>query len=667
MHTTQLCTAQLMGEYLGNESGKLIRKVSPSGFAEELNSQRCNHLGDLAAFSAHNGQPSANTSLEKTCESEALSPHCLLSTADETFTHNPSHKTTALRREFKTIAERKGNDSSLNPEHSNKADSSSDDEDIVFTNSLIIEEVITQLKLPAEKRAACLAAADDAGRIPLQSLLKIINDPEKEQYPSLKQPEVAAENVLLLFKSVDSSREANLISKAIGAKLKPEGTYNLEEFKGLLGQVASRISQEKKNASLVGSGSTKGSENAAVAGKDLESTKPSAPQQHPTSNLIAPFASTEDEKIDAAKVASPEQPQKTNEKLSSAEKVADGPVEAFKNGDTKPVGGKSPAASPDPGQPQPSLVSDKQITLTSVASNTESYSADVESFQNLAGNLLNDEKPAENHQNVTTDSSKLSLQMGAQAALVTDSGEDSKIRKLSGRDHRAEIDKTCPQEPAENVEGKTKSKAGSETGNESFRRQAQAQENHSLNGHLAKAAAHSNDDAFIPLPQNGHQASGTSLPAGAGGEKLLQEYVSSNDFVWVEKLARHIQSLTANNRDQLTLQLQSKLLGSLSVRVETKQNQVAAYIVADNEHAKSSLLQNAAVLTKSLQEHGLELHQMAVDVRGDGFNGNTSQDSRQNKRRRVGAPASSPGSHVEPVTSSACQSNGETLMINIIT
>ncbi|MDY0041473.1 MAG: hypothetical protein RBS57_14270, partial [Desulforhabdus sp.] len=49
VQTTQLNVAQLMGEFLGKENGRITRKIMSSEFSEELRAQHANFFGGSAA------------------------------------------------------------------------------------------------------------------------------------------------------------------------------------------------------------------------------------------------------------------------------------------------------------------------------------------------------------------------------------------------------------------------------------------------------------------------------------------------------------------------------------------------------------------------------------------------------------------------------------------
>jgi flagellar hook-length control protein FliK len=126
--------------------------------------------------------------------------------------------------------------------------------------------------------------------------------------------------------------------------------------------------------------------------------------------------------------------------------------------------------------------------------------------------------------------------------------------------------------------------------------------------------------------QNGQSLEPTGLqnsvsPGGmtsGNGDALSESPISCHVASWPRALAERLHQVHQQGRSQMTLELEPNHLGKLSLRIETHQDRVTAFIAADNEQAKTMLLQNSSILREHLQAQGLQLDQFFVEVREDG-------------------------------------------------
>jgi flagellar hook-length control protein FliK len=124
-------------------------------------------------------------------------------------------------------------------------------------------------------------------------------------------------------------------------------------------------------------------------------------------------------------------------------------------------------------------------------------------------------------------------------------------------------------------------------------------------------------DPSIQRPQETAHTTFTASPTGAhsSGASISLEHPS-----WPENLSQRLHQLQQEGRSQMTLEVEPRDMGRLSLRIETQQNQVIAYISTDNEQTKALLMQHASDLRQHLQDQGLQLGQFSVEVRKDGSN-----------------------------------------------
>ncbi len=99
---------------------------------------------------------------------------------------------------------------------------------------------------------------------------------------------------------------------------------------------------------------------------------------------------------------------------------------------------------------------------------------------------------------------------------------------------------------------------------------------------------------------------------------LPGESLSLANHSWPMDMAQRIQELAKERQSShLTLELEPKELGRLTLRVETRQEEVTATVTAEKEQAREVLLRNTHALRQNLEQQGLTLGQFLVDVRDE--------------------------------------------------
>jgi flagellar hook-length control protein FliK len=83
---------------------------------------------------------------------------------------------------------------------------------------------------------------------------------------------------------------------------------------------------------------------------------------------------------------------------------------------------------------------------------------------------------------------------------------------------------------------------------------------------------------------------------------------------WAQALAERVLEMQKHKQSQLTLEVDSKDLGRVLLRVATEDNQVRATISTESEHARNMLHRGAPELRQQLEAQGLVLGQLLVDV-----------------------------------------------------
>ena len=108
---------------------------------------------------------------------------------------------------------------------------------------------------------------------------------------------------------------------------------------------------------------------------------------------------------------------------------------------------------------------------------------------------------------------------------------------------------------------------------------------------------------------------------------------------WPQELAQKFQEMTQQKQNQITLELEPEHLGKILLKIETRQNHVNAWVSTENQQVKTILTQDTSLLRQHLEEQGLTLGQLSVDLQqGKGH----SQSARQLSSGRKQA-AKAPG------------------------
>ncbi|MCK8602436.1 flagellar hook-length control protein FliK [Desulfoferrobacter suflitae] len=643
MQTTRLFVAQLMGEFLGGQNARLTQELTAAEFSQELQAQHSNHFGmDPTMLSMGSSTRKGEDGPDQIPETQNF----LLPALACTPMTQPARRALPVSAESRPALNHTQAEDALRPlQVGSRQKLAKAGERIVFTDGLLVEKIATQLRLPAEKKAACLAAADNAGRIPLTSLLEILNIPGRGPGNLVHKPEAAAEDVRLLFRSVELTKAGVLPQKTMDLTLKAKGSYDLDEIKKLLSDVVSHVDEMQKKVAPGGSAHPTSTQVNERNSDLFGAPKNSVSLLHPTKELVAPFSVSPEVDTGNGMAETLSRPDSPGKQSSSGEKLETRPAKFL--GDPQPNPARAVAASfleMDVEIDQRSFgpPADGQAANLTLDDTLESRFVDAESlerFENitrarLMGGGLAKNFPGGGRHNVTN----LSTAEG-ETVLVGNMEQGTIATKPDARDDRLLTARENRAEPFGMTRGEIKT--GLESGGEKHFFQGHGQEHKSTAWSLSGAAPPGGEEKFAALFPNDSQVLNPGQ-AASGDEKLPQGYVSSTEFIWAEKIAQYAQRLRAKNRNQLTLQLQSGRLGALAVRIETRRDQVAAFIVAQNEYARSSLVQNASLLHESLQQQGLHLSEMVVDVRQEPSEG-LLQGSAKEARAATGKPAKRPG------------------------
>jgi flagellar hook-length control protein FliK len=86
----------------------------------------------------------------------------------------------------------------------------------------------------------------------------------------------------------------------------------------------------------------------------------------------------------------------------------------------------------------------------------------------------------------------------------------------------------------------------------------------------------------------------------------------------------------------MTLELEPQNLGRLTLKIEAVNDQITASVSTENEQVKEVLLRNSSALRQQLQQDGLSLGQLQVDVRQEKSGGRDFGNSEAQQARGKG-------------------------------
>ena len=111
--------------------------------------------------------------------------------------------------------------------------------------------------------------------------------------------------------------------------------------------------------------------------------------------------------------------------------------------------------------------------------------------------------------------------------------------------------------------------------------------------------------------------------------------LSLNSSSLSSDLADKIRDLSdKKDTNGITLDIDPEGLGRVTLRIETHQQEVSAWISADNDQVKDTLMKNSPQLRQFLSDQGLTLGQFSVDVRQEKQNDRSSSGEEESASKR---------------------------------
>lgn len=495
-------------------------------------------------------------------------------------------------------------------------------DEMLFTSPILLEKVLADLKVPAEARKACTSAEDKQGRLSLGSLLNIL-DRQVGDGASLNPGKAPGRDVEALLKSLALPRGHGTLALR-HLVTKPQGVYSLKELREVLDKAAKQLQEAKAPQSPTG-------DESGGQAAPLGQLKAGSGEKSPSVSI--PTRSTP---LMASSVPSFVGDNAPEEDLGGGvgkPSPAAGPPET---GNIVPVNGGSATQllRPEAVEVQRSLSVpglDPTVVETSShpasASEAKQVGPSAQSFPGPAMETLDQGRFAQG-----SGRESIENRVKVPGELLADT------RAISIQEGSAPIREGFSKA----VSTWTESIADPETRSTDLQPAAKLSESafDSAQTHGRAPNQQSFDlrgqafAAYSPASQ-GIAVNGTSLAP------LRGETLSLANPSWPVDMAQRIQELARDRRTtHLTLELEPEGLGRLTLRVETRHDEVTAAVTAEKEQARVVLLRNTQALRQNLEQQGLTLGQFLVDVRGERGSRHVMSDQRFAKHApRGGAEA----------------------------
>lgn len=624
MSSNGLSAAALLMNVTSNERSKIAQKISSKEFSHELTQLQQYQTPVLGALPDPQAPPHGNLESTTTPGIVGLMMPPQTTTLPEglevrtdaagTVTSNVRAEGTSRFGQTKTraLSQQKAQES------------------LYFADSLALERVMAQLKVPAEARQACQEMGDKQGRIPLKTLRSmLLSQPAAAGSNGVAQ--VAAKDVMDLVNSL-SQLQNGVPASLEQLKTKPAGSYTLNELNDLLTNVVREIAEKQHN-------------NAPLAEKKGNSVpvldlKPASTEIEPAiipggqverlaSQKVPSFskplhADSDESRSDEAQYLSNNVPNAPIEPMVKTFADAGNPEEAKQVARPVGVGGRNDVAplSPTRYQQTKEVRPDEQ-TASSPEEGEPTSGRTMKEMQNLmargpqlqpseAGVKVLDHDFASDH-----------AEVGVQAASHPETTVFA-TRSLhnEGQVTQAEVDveQLAANERHEGVVSLESRGMGSR-GNGAMESGRDGEPNDSFHSsglkHRESGHVVENSDVsptgFEKALGEGERVNQPRQAAAAGnGESELKLRLTESS--WPDELSRKLEESHRQGRSHLTIELEPESLGKLVLRIEADRNHVKAWVSTQNENAKSLLLHGSSSLRQHLEAQGLTLGQFTVDV-----------------------------------------------------
>ncbi len=485
---------------------------------------------------------------------------------------------------------------------------------LTFSDQATLNKVLNELQLSPDLRDSLKGDTLLDGTVSLQQLAAILDQALQADEMLSTDSKVSAADVGQLMQSLQSSQNG-LLTDSNQLQLKAGGSYNLLEFRQLLQQVTQLSAQQRmpQNAADIGGdlgGTGSAARASAISLSGVVTGKLTS--QPDTAGILLARSLLDDNTGDNGGVARQESLFANTGGKSGTTNPAAGPLGVppgtGATGLLTPlnpgaVAGIEPSAINGPAQNQtdlavgiastgPTGITQSPTLGTSTGSQGISAPAATGSANNPAGSAAaaGSATPASAGMPLPTAMSLLKNAEGNGEAVIRSLHLEPENLRSGANQQGLTADSAAKQAIAGGLAERIS--AAQQTS-------AETTDNHDDQDQLS---------AFL---RQGATVATAGNAAAAGHTPGTQ---ASNLSLWSQALAERVREMQQTRQHQLTLEVDSKDLGRVTLRVETESNQVRAMISTESEQARDILNRSAPQLRLQLASQGLELGQLSVDV-----------------------------------------------------
>ena len=629
--------------YSAQQNGRIYQKIQNLEFSQKLQSVAFSQRQDSETISAGASavpSPPGSMTNSKTLDSGAM---------DQPRPGSPKSKpsellgrTGAAMREAqasKPVAERPG----LAAAKMVRTGKTLTGDEPAFTNPLLLDKILAQLQFPAEIRQQCVASLQKRGSLSVDELFSALAGTASAGPRESAPPVVSASDVQELIDSIKMGG-SNSMAGLTDLNLKRSGAYTLDEFRDLLRPLTqTRRLEAASKAARRGGG-------PPVAARESQTENPNT-----TSVAAAPEGQLE--RLSASRLPSfaaltPGRPSRMHRSHLPVEQQRDVQQAVKDSATTDSVDSETrslpafniplgPGAGAflggwNPKRLDPALAS-AIPERPSTEGPLEEASFPTPPVQAPAS------KPADS--SLTIDQGTLNRQGSPPGGIqeqgpgsVTVSSMPVDVLKEDGSDPMEGLADNAFDFKVESLSGGESfdGSDGKDLGSSTPRQQDRGSDPGGLEG--------GRDPVTAAGPSRWRGEKVFNVVSAAGGidnqpiAEAQAERINISRPDWTQRLCEQVLDRARSGRSSLEVEFDPQDLGRMTLRIETNQRQVTAWISTRSEEARVLLLQNASALQKQLAEHGLSLGQLTVNV-SDGRGGARGNVDHRNHRRtsKIGA------------------------------
>jgi len=244
MKSGLISPSQLLASFLGKEQDKIGQGIARSDFAGELKKF-------LSPDSTESTVPQTLTTDSSKSDAKAVKA------GSQTPSDASAKATDAPTQNVSTTGKKKSAPSDAKAMIKNRKIKAGNAEDLTVTDPVLTETILSNLQCPAETIKACKSIQTKNGSISIKDL-KTLLDSQIGTAGSTSSGQVSAEQVRSLLASISAKgsgpgQNASQSLKGntpVAVKTKPDGSYTLSEFSGLLDQVLQQETQGSEQKTI---------------------------------------------------------------------------------------------------------------------------------------------------------------------------------------------------------------------------------------------------------------------------------------------------------------------------------------------------------------------------------------------------------------------------------